>query len=397
MKVKICFKCQTQNSEHAWSCINCGETLDIKSLREINIDQSTSTNHSTQKSQGDFSGFEYVESIPGSSEPADIFELHMPGVDVLSDMDAFFMKARELLEVSDVSQLTKEEREKYRVTIYEGVKPGQKHIALVTPGRMILLIPLSSPNLQKPSSYMYRNLLPDKVNLCITAISYTKFDAFMQDKEKTKCIPFLGHLFAFAYLGHNVIVFEGHSSALEAGVKDCNVLLIDSGMLPFLQEDWADIVFKSVEPDARIYLHDRENYQLLPIVRKKSHPGWRISEPDGEASYVNMFLTVLAKENDKTRIVSIVSGKGLPDLSNLTTDPEELDYISTLPFKYNQLDADIVINTILSSSKGTLFNKSTRKLKGKVALSKDEAIDVSYQLLITNIDGGKRQLDIKLL
>ena len=48
--------------------------------------------------------FEHIGTLPGSTEPADVFEPHMPGVDLLSDMDGFFMQVRKMLEAEDTDE-----------------------------------------------------------------------------------------------------------------------------------------------------------------------------------------------------------------------------------------------------------------------------------------------------
>jgi hypothetical protein len=74
--------------------------------------------------------------------------------------------------------------------------------------------------------------MPPDPPLKISVISYTFIEALTTEIDKA--IPFRGFLISWAYLGHSVIVFEGHPSAFESGVRDCDVLLIDSGMLPFI-------------------------------------------------------------------------------------------------------------------------------------------------------------------
>ena len=155
-----------------------------------------------------------------------------------------------------------------------------------------------------------------------------------------------------------------------------------------------------MKPNPKIFIHERKDYQLIPIVKKDSPPGWRYSEPDGEASYTNVLLTTLAKAGDKTKMVSIISGQPLPNPKELTTDKEELEYISTLPFRYEKLNADIVTKIIWDNAKPTSFLErfqSTRVFKAKLALSATEAIDVSFQLKLFKTDRGKLQLDVKLL
>ncbi|MDQ2667524.1 MAG: hypothetical protein M3Z05_16130 [Gemmatimonadota bacterium] len=64
------------------------------------------------------------------------------------------------------------------------------------------------------------------------------------------------------------------------------------------------------------------------------------TEPDGEASYVNCLLTTLAKCAVVT--VTLLPGRGVPPLGQFVETDEERDWIATLPFRYENLDADKV-------------------------------------------------------
>lgn len=302
--------------------------------------------------------FEHVGTLPGSPQPKDIFEPYMPDVDVLSDTDGFFKQVREMLESENVEAYARKTGlhplEHKDVRGGAGVN-GQRHVAIITPGRMINLEPAPLPNTKSEKELApIRALLASDRPLKITAISYTKLEAYVQDRTKTKCIPFLGMLLAFAYLGHNVLVFEGHPSALAAGVKDSDLLFINSGMLPFMGENWAEVVFPAMKPNARALMHERKTFRLTRVVKKSSPPGWERSEPDGEPSYINMLLTTLGKANYRGHSVHIVSGEPLPNPKDFTTDPEQLEYISKLPFHYDKLRADVVIKTLWNL--GKLFN-----------------------------------------
>jgi hypothetical protein len=349
--------------------------------------------------------FQNIESLPGSPEPADIFEPHMPGVDLLSDMDGFFAQVRKLLEVKNISEYI-QRNAGLSILVHpdeagKEIPEGVRYVAIITPGRIIRLAPTPVPiTTSEKELASVKSLLQSDKPLQITAVSYTKLEALMADTTNMKCIPFLGYLLAFASLGHNVIVFEGHLSALAAGVRNSDVLIIDSGMLPFLAENWAEIVYQAMNPNPKVFIHDRKTYSLLPIVRKSSAPGWRYSEPDGEASYTNMLLTAMAKEGNTTQVASIMSGQPLPDPKEFTTDRDQLEYISTLPFRYDKLNADMVIGIIWKNGRPSnlrdLF-QSTKILKGKVAVSSSKVIDVSFQLKLSKTDSGKQQLDVKLL
>ncbi len=102
-------------------------------------------------------------------------------------------------------------------------------------------------------------MIPPKVKRNIATIAYTELSALRSDISKT--IPFFGILLGFAYIGHAVWVFEGHASALAAGCKDANVLIVDGEMVPHLQADWASVA-SNVMKGREIYIHDRATYAL---------------------------------------------------------------------------------------------------------------------------------------
>ena len=114
--------------------------------------------------------------------------------------------------------------------------PPGRHVVVVTPGRMLMLNPCprlgSMP--QKQVASMEQMISP-KTKRNIAAIAYTELGVIR--KDISKAIPFYGFLIGFAYIGHSVWVFEGHSSALSAGCRDADVLIVDGGMVPHLQKD----------------------------------------------------------------------------------------------------------------------------------------------------------------
>jgi len=264
-----------------------------------------------------------MSSTQGNIPPADIFEPYMPEVDARTDLDEVFETAR-------------------RQSAGEG---GEPRLVVVTPGRLMMEIP-APPRGSMPEQAVRpaRALLRREGPLYVAVIAHNRPEALMHPQGEEKAIPFLGHLLSFVYLGHRVVVFEGHPSAFQAGVRGADVLLIDSGMLPFLHEAWGRQAFEVMNPGARVYIHDREDYSLRPIGPSKFPPGWRTSEHDGEVSYVNSLLTTLAKGRQTS--VEIVGGAPLPDLAPLAHDPGELDWIASLPFDYAALDADQVMEVI---------------------------------------------------
>lgn len=69
---------------------------------------------------------------------------------------------------------------------------------------------------------------------------------------------------------------------------------------------------------------------------------------DTPEGYVNALLTTLAQVPART--VTITPGPGVPALAPLATDPDELEWISSLPFKYDAIDGTRVILTILNAA-----------------------------------------------
>lgn len=322
----------------------------------------------------------YIESVEGSPRPADIFEPHMPGVDVLSNMDEVFAEARAQIEGEGPP--------------IETLAAGGRAVAIVTPGRMLIFAPCPPPgSMTEKDTAPLREMMPPRPPLKIAVVSYTLLEAFTQDETKTKCIPFLGMLLGFGYIGHNVLVFEGHPTAFESGVRDCDVLMIDSGMLPFMQEDWFDVARKVMRPDAKIFVHERKNFTLLNVAPSGRPPGWRYAEPDGEVSYANSLLTTFAR--GKSPSVRVTSGLPLPDLAGLTESPDDLDWIASMPFKYDRLDADKVIEVISGVAKWGGFFQRKGELHAKLALDGGRVVPVYFTLRIEKDKQGRRQLLIE--
>ena len=116
-------------------------------------------------------------------------------------------------------------------------------------------------------------------------------------------------------------------------MEDADVLVIDSGMLPFLQHNW-----------------------LRPPIS-----------------------------------VELDSGARLPELAGLATDPEEIEWTMALPFDYSALSVTEVIRII--SSLGVRWapsqdGRTAGTVRMKLAEGEGKARDVFFQLLL--IEGSPR-------
>ncbi len=118
-------------------------------------------------------------------------------------------------------------------------------------------------------------------------------------------------------------------------------------------------------------------------------------EPDGEASYLNALLTTIAK-GPRAEII-LTWGMGVPDLLPLAADPEELEWIDTLPFRYAQLDGRKVIALVLSlaSVKFYQFWKRKGEFKAILALRGDQQVHLRFMVERFKSPEGATQLTIK--
>jgi hypothetical protein len=179
----------------------------------------------------------------------DIFQPRMPQVDVVANIEDVFDKARK----SASGEMS-----------VPGATPNNRFLIVVTPGRMLMNKPCPpAGSIPQSQTAAIEDMMPSSVKRNIAAIAYNEQKAITTDA--TKAIPFLGMLIGFAYIGHAVWVFEGHSSALAAGCRNADILLVDSGMIPFLPKDWMTTA-ASVMRSKEIYAHDRKTFQLSALM-----------------------------------------------------------------------------------------------------------------------------------
>lgn len=182
-----------------------------------------------------------------SNGPASLFEPRMPEVDVLPDIENRFAEVRKAANGE--------------ITPLNGA--DGRHVIIVTPGRMMMFKTCPPPGRMGPEAVAsIEQMMPSTTKRNVVAIAYNGIEAITTDAGKV--IPFLGYLMGFAYIGHAVWVFEGHPSALAAGCREADVLLVDGGMAPYLQEDWLEVV-TGVMRHPEVVIHDRETYSLRVV------------------------------------------------------------------------------------------------------------------------------------
>lgn len=329
---------------------------------------------------------QHVKSFEGMPEPADIFQPHMPGVELLSDMDALFAAARRLSATgeypSEAGELPPE------ATAEVEKMKGQRSAVILTPGRLMMPVPAPAPgSVSKEMVQSVSQLLPPDPPLAVSVISYTYVPALIGDKAKA--IPFLGFLVGFASIGHTVVVFEGHPSAFESGVRDSDVLLVDSGMLPFMQKDWKEAAFRLMRPGAKVLEHDRATYQLKQHFAPGAAQVPMVMSPEERLSWYAGTLIRLLFMGTRTS-TQLTSGETLPDLADFTTNDELRAQIAAMPLRHTELDADRVIDLIVKQA-GLGFFSRTGVVKVPIETAEGRR-QVACGVQLTKSPEGKRRL-----
>ncbi len=116
-----------------------------------------------------------------------------------------------------------------------------KQLVIVTTKRAYMLVGCPGPETFPPQAIAtVEKVVPSGKPLNIAVIASNDTDAIQSDVLKV--IPFAGYLLTLVHLGHYVTVFEGHKSALVAGVRDADLLLVDGSLVSALPPNWLSIV-----------------------------------------------------------------------------------------------------------------------------------------------------------
>ncbi len=156
-------------------------------------------------------------------------------------------------------------------------------IAILNPNRTQLVMPrlAAAPSLESMAKDLNR-MIPAEVPRNIAVIAYTLFEcrtgAAPGLADVSKAIPFLGILVGLSYIGHAVWVFEGHASALAAGCRDADVLIVDSAMRTVLAPGWEGDAASTMR-NLNILVYDRATLQLA-IVRAGGTDGGGLQFPN---------------------------------------------------------------------------------------------------------------------
>ncbi len=159
---------------------------------------------------------------------------------------------------------------------------GARQVVLVTPGRLLLMLecPLRMDRgpVQELEQFMP---LPARR---ISVIAFTELQQIGTSvRSVAQVIPFLGYVLGMSYIGHNVIIFEGHRTALKVGCKEADVLIVDEAMAGFLDPDWQAQAFSVMTENSRILIFGRDR-KIVTHQRPTAAPQASPAQQGGTAS-----------------------------------------------------------------------------------------------------------------
>lgn len=193
-------------------------------------------------------------------------KVYMPRVDELPpDRLAHIFKHAHLVSLAEVE--------------VSGHVAGQYYVALLTPGRMVRTIPAPPPNTMAQSQVQSILSLLPLPRKRVVAIAFMANALEADIKQLSATIPFMGFLLGFAYVGHSVVLFEGHPSAFESGVQGVDMLLVDHEITSLLPIGWTEIAFRVMRtPEVNVYnSHNPQSSLVQRIVNPTNNIYYRVT------------------------------------------------------------------------------------------------------------------------
>ena len=197
----------------------------------------------TLSTKPDFSDYVDAAGVPHPRKPPAAGPLGpIPEVAPLEKIEAFFAEVRTL-----------------------AARETMRGVQVVTPDRKVLVVPtLARTGAVEKMMSNLEKLIPSSTKRKIAAIGHTEAASLNRPDHPKQSAPFFALLVGFCQIGHSVWAFEGHPSALEAGCRDADVLIVDSGVRPALEKDWVDRA-TGVMRNANVLVFDRTNARLVVL------------------------------------------------------------------------------------------------------------------------------------
>lgn len=183
---------------------------------------------------------------------------------------------------------------------------------------------------------------------------------------------------------------EDHLATLRNGIFLCLAVAAVSGGSELIQPGSGDrdLAAFSLIVSAlsallwlKVWLAQRRRQAAAALLAEARATG---KEPDGEHSYTNALLTTLAKTAPTPVALSL--GKGVPPLRQFTEDPDHLEWIDSLPFRYHELDGTEVVSLILTLAGYRFYHLSRLdyELKALLVLGEGRTVPCRFHVRRTS-------------
>jgi hypothetical protein len=152
-----------------------------------------------------------------------ILASEMPKVDVPPDLEGRFTKARLVAAGKTPANPSADPN-------------GERCMVVVTPNRSFAILRNPAKSALPPQGVQaLEKIAPSIKPLTIRVIASIQFDTLLEPQAKPD--PIIGLTIGLSRIGHTVVVFEGHSSAFQAGCRDADLLVVDETLIRHLQKD----------------------------------------------------------------------------------------------------------------------------------------------------------------
>jgi hypothetical protein len=133
-------------------------------------------------------------------------------------------------------------------------------------GRTIVLPAMAKESAPADAVAAVERMLPSSAKRNVATIADTSWTGLEKPgvREAGRAIPYFGLLMGFAAIGHAVWIFDGKPGLFAAGVREADLLIIDSAQLEGLPPNWQALAGSTMRT-AQIVVHDRATQRLRKV------------------------------------------------------------------------------------------------------------------------------------
>jgi len=151
---------------------------------------------------------------------------------------------------------------------------GVRWVVIIAADGKLVNVPVPSPEEADRSLLRDTRTALAPGQEAVTGLNITAINCTTGVQGKTRSVrkmlelmPNLSYLIGAACLGNNVVAFEGHPGDFVVGCTDADLLILDDGMMPLLQPDWAITAVNTLrQPRVILFGRDGQLKKLDQVV-----------------------------------------------------------------------------------------------------------------------------------